>query len=180
MFRNDPVVDELPRFGAGAPVLLAERTRCGEAFVWEPGADAQALVDFVGERFVLVAGEVYERWGDVLRLVGWLKERRVVVKPPAGDVLFLSPGEVATQWASVSVWEVAPVENPSAAELNERFVLVDGLVPPSTDAGVPPIAPADAGAGDGEQAAPEVVAASPAPARRGRPPGSKNRPKEGE
>lgn len=103
-FVNDPKIEDLSPVGAGQPMLVAARTLCGEAFRWEPGGDAEALVSFVGGQLVAVAGEVYRRQPDgaLFPFADELKFARVIVKPPAGEVIWLSPDAFTQGWAHVS------------------------------------------------------------------------------
>lgn len=94
MFRCDPVAG-VGRFGwAGRRVLV------GECFGWVPGGDVDEFVGFVGDGFVAVGGLVYRRLGDGLLAPFDVNRRLVAVRPPAGDVVFLSPDEFTEQWAS--------------------------------------------------------------------------------
>lgn len=108
-FVNDPQFADLSPVGKGAAMLVAARTRCGEAFAWVPGGDADALVAFVGDELVAVAGVVYQRQGDgtLAPFDAMLKAPLVVVKPPAGEVIWLTSAEFKSQWAQVLV-DAAP------------------------------------------------------------------------
>ena len=101
-FINDPTLADLAPVGSGAPVLVAPRTRSGEAYFWRPGGDAQALVDFIGQhKFVSVAGEVYQRMFDGTLQPFDVKQDLVVVRPPAGEPFFLTPDEFKQEFARV-------------------------------------------------------------------------------
>ena len=101
-FVNDPQAADLAPVGAGVPVLVAFRTQCGEAFRWEPGGDAAAMADFLGPNVVAVEGTVYQRGSQgTLTPIRELLQVCVAVRPPAGDVIFLSPAQFETQWAKV-------------------------------------------------------------------------------
>lgn len=107
-YMNDPVAGDLPRPGSDGVVLVAQRDACGEARLWEPGGDAQALVDFVGDTLVALNGEVYARQPDrSLRPADFLKSSMVVVKPPAGDIFWLEPGVFSRRYARVETGLVA-------------------------------------------------------------------------
>lgn len=126
-FVNDPQFDDLSPVGSGEPMLVAARTRCGEAFRWEPGGDAEALVSFVGAELVAVQGQVYRRYPDSsLVPFSALLSSLVVVKPPAGEVLWLTPAEFAQQFAQVVVVAAPPDAGASStsdvAEEGDRAV----------------------------------------------------------
>lgn len=119
MFVCDPVASEVPVVGAGVGVDVGLRTQCGEALRWTPGGDAVALAAFLG--LVVVDGGVYERVPNgSLVPVAWLGAEWVLVKPPAGDWVRVSPVEFMRQWAVVAPSEavvepVEPVEGVDAA-----------------------------------------------------------------
>lgn len=101
-FVNDPQAADLASVGAGFPVLVAFRTQCGEAFRWEPGGDAAAMAEFLGPNVVAVEGTVYQRGSQgTLTPIRELLQVCVAVRPPAGDVVFLSPAQFGSQWAKV-------------------------------------------------------------------------------
>jgi len=148
-FVNDPT--EFPPVGAPAGVLVGPRTQSGEAFLWEPGGDAEALVRLCGEHhLVSVGGVVYDRQDDgTLTPAAWLQQRVVIVKPPAGDTFAVTLDEMTRRYARVD-WKLDGIrEVPKEAT----------PVPPSGDF----------------VAVPVVTDAEPAKRGPGRPKGSTNK-----
>ena len=187
-FINDPTLADLSPVGSGAPVLVAPRTRSGEAFFWRPGGDAQALVDFIGpDHFVNVGGAVYERYPDGHLVPFEVVKEMVVVRPPAGEPFFLTPHEFKTEFARVD----GPV---SASDFYEQMIdklQEEAVGAPTREEGSGGLSAATpttiARAGDTETgqesvqpdpAPPSVMENPPAPKRPpGRPKGSTNKPK---
>jgi hypothetical protein len=97
MFRNDPSLEP------GETALVAQRTMCGVGLRWTPGGDAEQYVSFVGvEHLALVDGAVYLRTADGgLHPHGMIGQDHIVVKPPAGQPLYVTPHTFVTGWASV-------------------------------------------------------------------------------
>jgi hypothetical protein len=161
-FVNDP--KDFPKVGSGAPALIGPRTQSGEAYLWEPGGDAEALVAFLGDLLVNVGGVLYERRFGSLHPAEFLSRAVVIVKPPAGEPFFLDPVEAERTYARVESWVVSTKPLPQADPAS--FALVDGEV---------------AGQGDkseGDRADCNTVADAPAKRPPGRPKGSTNKPKE--
>lgn len=100
-FVNDPT--EFPPVGAPAGVLVGPRTQSGEAFLWEPGGDAEAVVRLFGEhQLVNVGGQVYQRQADgTLVPAAFLTSTVVIVKPPAGDTFTVPLAEMTRMYARV-------------------------------------------------------------------------------
>jgi len=88
-FVNDPQFDGVPLVGDGH-VLIADRSKAGRAVRWVPGGDVVALAEFLGERFPVLEGQVYERGalGSLTPLD--LSAPMVVLVPMAGDVRFIT------------------------------------------------------------------------------------------
>ncbi len=97
MFKCDPVLEP------GGRGLVALRTVAGEAFCWVPGGDVDEFVGFVGSEFQAVGGQVYRRVADGVLVPFDVNVPLVVVKPPAGDMHFLSPDEFKQRWAILEV-----------------------------------------------------------------------------
>ena len=151
-FVNDPKV--FPPVGSGPGVLVGPRTRSGEAVLWEPGGDAEALVNFVGPNVLVnVGGQVYQRQQDgSLTPATFLAARLVVVKPPAGEPFFLDLTEMERTYARVD----AVVEAIQTLEQSDQGVEQQ----------------------EGDRAVPEAADAPAAKRPPGRPKGSTNKPKE--
>lgn len=190
-----------PTLKPGETVLAAYRTTAGPAYAWEPGGDADAYVKFVGpEHLAVVDGQVYARLMDgSLHPHLHIKDAHVVVRPVAGQPIYLTFHEFTTQWAvldTAALIAAADAKLADAIERAERFQqeLIDaqlehadqlaaayqidnGVVIAVENVGpvVPP--PADA-----SEAGAEGSSSTPAPAEPkrgpGRPAGSKNKPKD--
>lgn len=146
-FVNDPT--EFPPVGAPAGVLVGPRTQSGEAFLWEPGGDAEAVVRLFGEhQLVNVGGQVYQRQADgTLTPASFLTSKVVIVKPPAGDTFYMQIETATRTFARVDGRSAASeVGDPGASE-----------------------------AGEGERAVSDVAAAEPPKRGPGRPKGSTNK-----
>lgn len=113
-FVNDPTAADLSPVGSSTPALVATRILCGEAFLWDPATgDAGALAEFLGEQVVAVGGKVYrEAANGVLNPLRDTEARCVVVRPPAGDILFLPEDRFTTNWAIVHVEKQSDPEPP--------------------------------------------------------------------
>lgn len=113
-FVNDPKAETLQPVGGGGAALVATRVLCGEAFLWDPASgDAAALAEFLGEQVVAVGGKVY-REGDsgALYPLRDTEARCVVVRPPAGDILFLPEDKFTANWAILHVEKQSDPEPP--------------------------------------------------------------------
>lgn len=103
-FVNDPVFGSVPPVGVlGVPVLVANRRACGEARLWDPvSGDAVALAEFLGGSFVAVDGGLFLRRSDGwLEPQGWVSDRVVVVRPPAGDPFTVVEHRFVSEFAAV-------------------------------------------------------------------------------
>lgn len=90
-----------PVLKPGDKVLAGKRTVVGEAFAWQPGDNIDAFLEFVGDSFVAVGGQVYLRQTDGSLSPFDVARLLVIVKPPAGELLFLHPNEFQQHWASL-------------------------------------------------------------------------------
>lgn len=134
VFQNDPKIDELPKVGE-EPALLAPRTSCGLAAVWDPAdGDAGALASFLGAAFVSFEGQVYQRHENgALSPVQWTNRKVVVLRPPAGDFRFIDAQSLTSEYAMVVGNGPAPVvEEPSEEGPN-----LPGVSGPNGDEAVP-------------------------------------------
>ena len=183
-FVNDPQFDDVPPVGALSGLLVAPRALCGEAFRWVPGGDAKALVALWGEtELAWVGGQVYRRLQDRSLVPFDTSKPFVVVIPPAGDPFTISDNHLFTsQMASLAsslIYDpvfppgfkgiLATMVSPDAdvAETSEVTPVVDG--PEQTQVAV---ATGVAAIGD------VIDLTAHAPKPKGRPPGSKNKPKD--
>lgn len=97
-FSADPVLEP------GQTAFVAERTRAGQALAWKPGGDPDQLAAFVGGAFVVVAGELYERWpnGQLTPMGAKLSYPQVWIKPTNGDPYSIRVDEFKAQYVTIS------------------------------------------------------------------------------
>lgn len=99
-----PSLSPDPSLEPGVPTVVARRTLCGPAMLWQPGSgDVKAFAEFVGDGLVPVGDVLYERRPDGSLVPFDTSREVVVVKPAAGDLLFLSPAELRAQFVAVSL-----------------------------------------------------------------------------
>lgn len=155
-----------PELTPGQTALAAKRQTAGTAFAWAPGNEIDAFLAFVGtNQFAVVDGKLYKREGDGTLSPFDVSKPQIVLKPMAGDTVFLTPDEFKQGYTMV----VAPVVDLDVVLADYRAA--QAPVPQDASSESPAV---DAAA---EASAPPLLAPGEGqPARKpGRPKGSTNK-----
>lgn len=173
-----------PELAPGQTALAARRQTAGTAFAWAPGNEIDAFLAFVGtDHFAVVDGKLYKRQDDGMLAPFDVTKPQIVLKPMAGDTVFLTPDEFKQGYTMVvappadDVWLSMPTTPEEAAALIAQVSGVTDLmrgpgpVPQDASSESPAVDAAD------EASAPPLLAPGEGtPARKpGRPKGSTNK-----
>ena len=97
-FRLDPSPTDLPAVGDGY-ADIAVRTHCGRAAAYD-GSHPEALAGFVGDDSLrVIDGVLYRKDGGAFVPVTIAKGATVVFVPAAGDWRFITPDQLAQEFA---------------------------------------------------------------------------------